>query len=91
MINNLGLAYKAKKIAIGTDLSIEKMRQKKAVMILLASDASENTQKKIRDKASYYGIDVMDTFTSEQLSKPIGKGQIKVIAILDEGFKKIII
>ena len=67
MINNLGLAYKAKKIAIGTDLSIEKMRQKKAVIILLASDASENTQKKIRDKASYYGIDVMDTFTSEQL------------------------
>lgn len=45
MINNLGLAYKAKKIAIGTDLSIEKMRQKKAVIILLASDASENTQK----------------------------------------------
>jgi ribosomal protein L7Ae-like RNA K-turn-binding protein len=91
MINNLGLAYKAKKIAIGTDLSREKMRQKKAVMILLANDASENTQKKIRDKASFYGIDVMDTFTSEQLSQPIGKGQIKVIAILDEGFKKIII
>lgn len=91
MINNLGLAYKAKKIAIGTDLTIEKMRQKKAVIVLLANDASENTKKKIRDKASYYGIDVMDQFTSIQLSQSIGKGQIKVIAILDEGFKKIII
>jgi ribosomal protein L7Ae-like RNA K-turn-binding protein len=46
MMYNLGLAYKARKIAVGTELSIEKMRQKKAVLIALASDASENTKKK---------------------------------------------
>jgi ribosomal protein L7Ae-like RNA K-turn-binding protein len=87
---NLGLAYKARKIAVGTELSIEKMRQKKAVLIALASDASENTKKKIRDKASYYGIDVMESLTSTQLSQSIGKTNIKVIAILDVGFKNII-
>jgi ribosomal protein L7Ae-like RNA K-turn-binding protein len=87
---NLGLAYKARKIAVGTELSIEKMRQKKAVLIALASDASENTKKKIRDKASYYGIDVIESLTSTQLSQSIGKTNIKVIAILDEGFKNII-
>ena len=90
MTHNLGLAYKARKIAVGTELSIEKMRQKKAVLIVLASDASENTKKKIRDKASYYGIDVMESLTSTQLSQAIGKTNIKVIAILDEGFKNII-
>jgi ribosomal protein L7Ae-like RNA K-turn-binding protein len=50
MLNNLGLAYKAKKLAIGTDLSIETMRQKKAVMILLASDASQKHKKKLETK-----------------------------------------
>jgi ribosomal protein L7Ae-like RNA K-turn-binding protein len=90
MMYNLGLAYKARKIAVGTELSIEKMRQKKAVLIALASDASENTKKKIRDKASYYGIDVIESLTSTQLSQSIGKTNIKVIAILDEGFKNII-
>jgi hypothetical protein len=29
MVNNLGLAYRARKISVGTELSIEKMRQKK--------------------------------------------------------------
>jgi ribosomal protein L7Ae-like RNA K-turn-binding protein len=59
-------------------------------LIALASDASENTKKKIRDKASYYGIDVIESLTSTQLSQSIGKTNIKVIAILDEGFKNII-
>jgi ribosomal protein L7Ae-like RNA K-turn-binding protein len=90
MVNNLGLAYRARKISVGTELSIEKMRQKKAVLIVLAKDASENTKKKIRDKASYYGIDVLESLTSEQLSQSIGKTNIKVIAILDEGFKNIL-
>ena len=90
MMHNLGLAYRARKISVGTELSIEKMRQKKAVLIVLAKDASENTKKKIRDKASYYGIDVLESLTSEQLSQSIGKTNIKVIAILDEGFKNIL-
>ncbi len=47
-------------------------------------------KKKIRDKASYYGIDVMESLTSKQLSQSIGKLNIKVIAILDMGFKNII-
>jgi ribosomal protein L7Ae-like RNA K-turn-binding protein len=90
VIKHLGLAYKAHKVRLGSDLAIVSMQKSQAKLILLASDASERTQKTIRDKSSYYGIELIDTYSTEALSSTLGRTNIKVVTITDEGFKRLI-
>lgn len=88
MANRLGLALVAKKIRIGTLLSLKAIRNGEAKLVLLANDASPKTIKNITDKARFYNVKVNLRFNTLELSKPIGKKNIKVISILDEGFAK---
>lgn len=90
MIKHLGLAYKAKKVKLGTDLAIASMQKSQAKLVLLASDASELTKKKLRDKTSYYGIELIETYSTEELSLTLGRANIKVVTIIDQGFKMLI-
>ncbi|MCD4826890.1 MAG: ribosomal L7Ae/L30e/S12e/Gadd45 family protein [Acholeplasmataceae bacterium] len=91
MDKTIGLAYRARKITIGTEMTIEKLRKKELYAIILASDASKLTQKKVRDKAKTYETPVLDTLDSLTLSNAIGKTDIKVIGITDKGFSQLLI
>lgn len=82
----LGLAYVAKKLAIGTDEVVKLLQQKKLYKVLLANDASDNTRKKIIDKTNTYQVELIQTYSSDILSSAIGKKNIKVIGIKDKGF-----
>ena len=44
----LGLATRARKTISGEELVVKEIRSKKAKLVLLASDASQNTAKKIK-------------------------------------------
>jgi ribosomal protein L7Ae-like RNA K-turn-binding protein len=91
VLNFLGLTMRAGKIIAGETLVIEAIRARKARLIFLASDIGVNTYKKITDKAKSYGIELIDLFTSDELSKAIGKNR-KVLAVSDKVFaKKLII
>jgi len=90
MIKHLGLAYKAGKLKLGVDLSIVSMQKKQAKLVLLAYDASELTKKKMRDKTSYYGIELIETYSTIDMSSTLGRQNIKVVTVLDAGFKKLI-
>ncbi len=85
---NLGLAYRAGKLSYGIEMSLKSIQNKSAKLIIIAEDASLNTIKKITDKAKYYQIDYKIMFDTKTLSNAIGKSNIKVICLLDEGFKK---
>lgn len=87
MPNRLGLALIANKLAIGTTLSLKAIRNGKAKLVLIAIDASEATIKNITDKASFYNIPVLLKYDTLTLSEPVGRKNIKVICILDEGFR----
>ena len=84
----LGLAMKAKKLVTGEEFVLEKIRDKTAKLVFLASDVGPNTKKRIHDKASFYEIEIIDDFTSEELSQAIGKINRKTIALLDSGFAR---
>ncbi|VEU82673.1 L7Ae/L30e/S12e/Gadd45 family ribosomal protein [Acholeplasma hippikon] len=86
----LGLAYRAKKIILGTDYVVEAMRHGELSLILLASDAGENTKKKISDKAKTYQVEVNDRHSTEELSSAIGKQNVKVVGIKDKGFGELL-
>ncbi len=90
MNNTLGLAYRARKVVVGTDLTISSLRMGKLQLILLATDASHTTKKKVYDKAKFYQVEVIEELTSFDISMALGKDDIKVIGITDRGFSQLL-
>ena len=90
-LSSLGLAFRARKLVVGTDITLAQLTKKKLSLVILASDASEQTKKKIYDKAKTYGTKVIEEVTSDQLSQALGKFGIKVIGVADQGFSQLLI
>ncbi|MGN1400406.1 MAG: YlxQ family RNA-binding protein [Bacillus sp. (in: firmicutes)] len=84
----LGLANRARKVISGEELVIKEVRSKKAKLVILAGDASANTEKKVTDKCRHYNVPFIKVDDRERLGQAIGKDQRVVIAVLDEGFAK---
>lgn len=91
--NQLGLAYAAKKVVLGTDNIIENMRHNKIRLIILGSTASIATQKLVQDKAQTYGVKVLLVMEQKEknVSKSLGKNSVKVVGIKDAGFAKMML
>lgn len=82
------LAMKAGKLATG-EFSCEKTMQKGlACLVVIASDASDNTKKKFTNKAFYYKIPVCVYGTRQELSKYVGQDNRAVFIITDIHFGK---
>ncbi len=92
ILNNIGLAYKAKKIVLGTDNIIEKMKCKKVSLVIMSASSSFNTQKLIQDKAKTFGVDILLLVVDDNdISQAIGKNNVKILGINDVGFRKMIL
>ena len=89
ILNLLGLATRAGLLVSGEDIVIDAIQRKKAKIVFVGSDASDNTIDKFEKKCFYYNIEMNTMFTSEELSHSIGKTRT-VLAIIDEGFQKAI-
>lgn len=85
--NLLGLAQRAGQLAFGEGV-VKAIRQKKAFLVLYASDASENTKKLIANKASFYEVPAIEIGQSDELSEAVGKNGRMSVAILSNGFAK---
>ncbi len=86
-LNLLGMAYRARMTINGYDSVMDAIIKGKAKIVLIANDASEKTIEAFQKKCFYYHVDIIDTFTTTELSNAIGKGLVKVLAISDNGFK----
>ncbi|MBR2787645.1 MAG: 50S ribosomal protein L7ae [Erysipelotrichaceae bacterium] len=83
ILNILGLAYKARKVVLGEEVlnRISKVR-----VIFLASDLSEKSRERYEKKCFYYSIEHIDSYSCEELSSSLGRNNIKVLGITDDGF-----
>ncbi len=83
-LNTLGLAYRARKAVLGEEVlnRIDKIK-----LMFIASDISEKSRERYEKKCHYYKIDHIDEYSGEQLSSALGKNNVKVVGILDKGFK----
>ncbi|MFA6801099.1 MAG: ribosomal L7Ae/L30e/S12e/Gadd45 family protein [Acholeplasmataceae bacterium] len=90
-LSAIGLAFRARKIVIGTDMTLAYLPKNKVYLIILATDASLATKKKIYDKAKTYQVDVLEVVSSQQLSQALGKFGIKVIGVMDQGFSQLLL
>lgn len=86
-MNLMGLAMRAGKLITGEELTIAEIRKQKAKLVFVATDASENTRKKIKDKSSYYEVPCFELFSEAEITQMIGKPR-KVFGIMDAGFAK---
>jgi len=84
----LGLCRRAGKLLSGQDTVITAVRSEKAALALLSSDASERTQKQLRDKCAFYGVPLLHlTVDGDSLGKATGKsGTLSSLAVTDRGF-----
>ncbi len=84
----LGLAQKAGKIKSG-QLAVENsISARKAYLVIVPEDASDNTKKLYSDKCSYYSIPHLIFGEKDALGYAIGKAQRSAIAVEDAGFAR---
>ena len=81
----IGLATKAGK-AVSGEFSTEKaIKEKKAKLVLISEEASDNTKKKFIDSCSWYQIPIYLFGEKERLGHSMGKQLRASLAIMDEG------
>lgn len=87
----LGLATRAGKIVSGDDSTLLELKRGNVKLVIVATDASNNTKKLFKDKSSYRNISYVYFSTKLQLGLSIGKAPRAVIGVKDEGFANKII
>ena len=85
------MARKAGK-AVAGEFSVEKaVKERKAFLVLVAEDASNNTKKLFRDKCAWYQVPNEIYSDKESLGHAMGLQGRASAAVLDEGFAKAIL
>lgn len=84
VLGTLGLARSAGKLVSGEGI-LDAIRAHKAKFVIITTDASENTLKRITDKCKFYNVEYIVKFGQDDLSTAIGQKRV-AIAICDNGF-----
>ena len=88
VLTYLGLATRAGKTVSG-EFSVEKsLKQRKARLVVVSEEASENTKKKFRNMCEFYEVPVYFLADKEELGKFCGKEFRASLAVQDENFAK---
>ena len=86
----LGLAKRAGRISTGTFICRKDIQSRRSRLVILAKDASENTEKTISDACKYYGVRLIEYSDMETLGHAVGSGDRAVISVNDNNFAKAI-
>lgn len=86
----LGLAMRAGKVASGEFAAEKAVKEYRAFLVIVASEASQNTQKKFRNMCQYYKVPYLVFGTKEELGRIIGKEYRASLAVCDKNFAEVI-
>ena len=89
-MNMLGIAMKAGRLVAGEEMVLESVKSRKAHLVIVAADASDNTKKLFKDKCRFYHVPVMEYGTKAELGWAIGKAERSSIAIEDKGLAEVL-
>ena len=85
LLGMLGLCIRARRAACGTVNVCEALKAGSAVLVVTASDNSAATEKRLFDRASFYGVKIIKTnLTSAEIGAATGKSLVAAMAISDE-------
>ena len=91
LLGMLGLAKRAGKISTGSFICTKEIRSRRAKLVLLAGDASDNTKKAISDSCRYYDVKLIEFSDMASLGHATGGGDRAVISVNDYNFAKAIL
>ncbi|MEE1243931.1 MAG: ribosomal L7Ae/L30e/S12e/Gadd45 family protein [Frisingicoccus sp.] len=86
VLSYLGLATKAGKVQSGEFSTEKSVKTGKAALVIVASDASDNTKKKFKNMCTFYEVPFYIYGTKDALGKCIGKEFRASLALEDTGF-----
>ena len=81
----LGIAMKGGKVVSGEYQTLEAVKKKKALLVLVSEDASDNTRKLFFDKCAFYNVPVEQYGNKEDLGRAIGKDLRSSLAVCEVG------
>lgn len=88
LLSLLGFAQKAGKLASGDETCELWLKRRKVKLVLVASDAAENTLEKWQHAGRSHKVPVVVISDRDTLSHAIGKTNRTVLAVLDHGFAR---
>ncbi len=80
----IGICQKAGKLASGEQACEIAIKNNEAYLVILAEDASKNTNKKFNDKCRYKDVPLVVFGTKQTLGNAIGKVARASIAVTDD-------
>lgn len=87
----IGLATKAGKVVSGEFSTEKAVKEKKARLVIVATDASDNTKRMFTNMCTYYKVPIYFIGDKEALGHAMGKQFRASLAINDQGFANAII
>ena len=93
LLHALGLCARARALVMGTPMVCDAMRTaKKPTLVLVASDASDNTKKRLADKCAYYGVPLVTLpQISTDLAHAVGKASgLAAVGLTDENLCRLV-
>lgn len=85
ILSLLGIAAKSGSIASGEFSTEKAVKDNKAYLVIVASDASENTQKMFRNMAEFYKVPMYLYADKDTLGHCIGKEFRASLAVTNQG------
>lgn len=87
----LGLAIKSGNLVSGEFMTEKAVKGRKAHLVIVSEEASDNTKKKFSNMCSFYEVPLYFYETMEELGHCIGKTFRASLAVTSEGLAKSII
>ncbi len=86
ILSMISICQKAGKLISGEFSCENSIKSDTAKLVLLATDASDNTKKKFVNKTTFYKVPLYQMGTRMELSKAIGKQNKVVFVVTDVNF-----
>lgn len=86
LLSVIGLCSRARQLTVGSSMVCDAVADGSALLVIEASDASQNTHKRLCDKCSYYKVRLVQIKeTCETLARAIGKsGAVAAVAVKEK-------
>ena len=88
VLSLIGLATRAGKTASGEFSTEKEVKCGRAVLVIVAKDASDNTKKKFKNMCDFYQVPIYFYADKDTLGHAMGKEFRASLAVLDEGLAK---
>ncbi len=90
LLGMLGLAKRAGKISTGSFICLKMIKSSRARLVIIATDASDNTKKSIKDSCKFYNIKSFEISDMAALGHATGGGERAVVSVNDDNFARAI-